>query len=97
MGKAVDKNGNLRELQIVELAPVSYLPAPPKDRRFRLTDARGVRRELSALYAEFRNGKIDGESARTAGFLLRTLLESIRVDEIERRLEALETGVIRHE
>jgi hypothetical protein len=63
----------------------------PKRRRFRLTDARGVRRELAALYAEFRNGEVDSDTARTGGFLLRTLLESIRTDVIEERITALET------
>ena len=72
-----------------------YFPAVPgatlpKRRRFRLTDARGVRRELAALYAEFRNGEVDVETAKAGGFLLRCLLESIRTDEIERRLCQLE-------
>jgi len=71
-----------------------YLPANPggvpKRRRFRLTDARGVRRELAALYADFRNGEIDPNQARAAGYLLHCLLESIRTDEIERRLSDLE-------
>lgn len=72
-----------------------YLPAPTtaaaiKRRRFRLTDARGVRRELAALYAEMRNGEIDTDTAKAGGFLLRCLLESIRTDEIEQRLNQLE-------
>lgn len=70
-----------------------WLPAMdgnPKRRRFRLTDARGVRRELAALYAEFRNGEIDSETVKASGFLLRCLLESIRTDEIEQRLTDLE-------
>lgn len=71
-----------------------YLPAnpggTPKRRRFRLTDARGVRRELAAVYADFRNGVIDPNQARAAGYLLQCLLESIRTDEIEQRLTELE-------
>jgi hypothetical protein len=59
-------------------------------RRFRLTDARGVRRELAGLYAELRNDEIDSDKARTAAFILRCLLESLRLDEIEQRLTALE-------
>jgi hypothetical protein len=59
-------------------------------KRVRLTDARGVRRELAALYAEFRNGAVDAEQAKTGGFLLRCLLESIRCDELETRLAKLE-------
>jgi hypothetical protein len=72
-----------------ELIPFAT-PPTPKVRRFRLGDARGVRRELAALYAEFRNGVIDADTARTGAFVLRTVLESIRVDEIESRLNALE-------
>jgi hypothetical protein len=59
-------------------------------RRPSLGTARGVRRELAAVYLEFRRNQIDAETAKTAGFILRTLLESIRMDEIERRIEALE-------
>lgn len=66
------------------------ISAVPKRRRFRLTDARGVRRELAALYAELRNGEIKLHTAKAAGFLLRCLLESIRTDEIEHRLAELE-------
>lgn len=70
------------------------IPAQPagvfKRRRFRLTSANGVRRELAAVYGEFRNQQIDADRARTAAFILRCLLESMRVDEIERRLTDLE-------
>ena len=59
-------------------------------RRPSLGNARGIRRELAACYLEFRRGDLDTEQAKTAGFLLRCLLESIRTDEIERRLAELE-------
>jgi hypothetical protein len=62
----------------------------PKVRRFRLTTARGVRRELAALYGEMRNGQTDLDTAKAGAFILRCLLESIRVDEIDGRLTALE-------
>lgn len=84
------RNGNDGSLQSID---GEYLPAAPgegKRRRFRLTDARGIRRELAGMYSEFRNGQIDGNTARTAAFVLRCLLESIRVDEIEKRLTDLE-------
>lgn len=68
----------------------AIMAGQPGRRRFRLTDARGVRRELAGLYAEFRNGLVDVETAKAAGFLLRCLLESIRTDEIEQRLTTLE-------
>lgn len=83
------KNGNKQSEQPLD---GEYLPADQggKLRRFRLTDARGVRRELAAVYAQLRNGQIDVEKAKACGFLLRCLLESIRTDEIESRLSLLE-------
>ncbi|WP_296697500.1 hypothetical protein [Thiocapsa sp. UBA6158] len=62
----------------------------PAPRRFRLTSARNVRRELSVLYAELRNGEVDPETCRTGAFLLRCVLESLRLDEFETRLDDLE-------
>ncbi|WP_367025417.1 hypothetical protein ABZN20_12130 [Methylococcus sp. ANG] len=59
-------------------------------RRPSLTTARGIRKELAALYLEHRRGEIDNDHTRTAGFILRTLLESIRTDELEARIEQLE-------
>lgn len=63
---------------------------PPAPRRFRLTSARGVRKELAGLYGELRSGKVQPEVARAGGFILRTVLESLRLDEVERTLEQLE-------
>jgi hypothetical protein len=79
----------LPQALVGELIP--FAPPPvPKVRRFRLTSARGIRRELAAIYTELRNGELDNETARTAAFILRCTLESIRTDEIESRLTALE-------
>lgn len=88
-----DLNGNRRHLQAIEGEHIPASPggAMPKRRRFRLTDARGVRRELAALYAEMRNGEIDIDTAKAGGFILRCLLESIRTDEIDQRLTELES------
>jgi hypothetical protein len=68
-------------------------PLPVKGRRFTLNTARDVRRELANLYSRFQNGKIDADMARTGAFVLRTLLEGIRIDEIERRLVEIEERV----
>lgn len=81
---------NTHQALIGELIPADKGPSGKKLRRFRLTTARGVRRELAALYAELRNGRVDEETARAGGFLLRCVLESLRLDEIEQRLTALE-------
>lgn len=87
-----DQTGNETALQAIdgEYIPGQAGGAQAKRRRFRLTDARGVRRELAALYAEMRNGEIDLDTAKAGGFLLRCLLESIRTDEIEQRISQLE-------
>ncbi|HSO84285.1 hypothetical protein [Thiocapsa sp.] len=62
----------------------------PRPRQYRLTSARQIRKELSRLYGELRTGQTDAETARTGAFLMRTILESIRVDQIETELDALE-------
>jgi hypothetical protein len=63
-------------------------------RRPTLTNARGVRREIAATYLEFRRGEIDEQHAKTATFLLRTLLEAVAATEFETRLAALEGRTI---
>lgn len=73
-----------------ELIPASLAPMP---KRLRLSTARDVRRELHRLYALMMDGTIDTDTARTGGFLLRCSLESLRIDEIETRLVALENEV----
>jgi hypothetical protein len=70
-----------------ELIPAPLAPMP---KRLRLNTARDVRRELHRLYGLMMEGRIDTDTARTGGFLLRCSLESLRIDEIETRLEALE-------
>jgi hypothetical protein len=64
--------------------------APAMPKRLRLSTARDVRRELHRLYGLLMAGELDNETARTGGFLLRTMLESIRTDELETRLAVLE-------
>jgi hypothetical protein len=59
-------------------------------RRPALTTARGIRKELAATYTEFRRGEIDEPHARTAAFLLRTMLEALAATEIEARVAVLE-------
>lgn len=84
--------GNEMDPEAIEGELIEAEPGPvrPKPRRYRLTDARGIRRELSSLYSQYRNGDLTGEHARTCTFILRTLLESIRIDDIDNRLKSLE-------
>lgn len=62
----------------------------PTPRRFRLTSARGVRKELSGLYARMINDETNPEVARVGAYVLRTRLEAIRLDVIEAELKRLE-------
>jgi hypothetical protein len=59
-----------------------------------LTTARGIRKELAMLYMEHRPGEIDEPHAKTATFILRTMLEALAATEFETRLEALEGKTI---
>jgi len=61
-----------------------------QSRHLRLTSARALRRELAAVYAQFRNGALSSEQTKTSVYVLRTLGEMLRLDEIESRLAALE-------
>lgn len=71
---------------LAELAP------KPPARRFLLRTAREVRAEVAKVYREYRTGKIDGATARDSGYLLKIIIDSIRADELEVRIEALERG-----
>jgi hypothetical protein len=73
----------------------AFMGGMPK--RLRLTTARDVRRELHRLYGMLMAGQLDTDTARTGGFLLRTMLESIRTDELETRLTALEQSTIQED
>ncbi len=83
-------NNNALSIVPVESATKPARPAPPRPRQFRLTNARAIRRELAVLYAELRNGRIDSDLAKTGAYLLRTILEALRTDEIEVRIDELE-------
>lgn len=78
--------------QVIEGELIPANKPPLSSKRIRLTTARDVRRELHRLYDGVLRGEIDTDTGRTGGFLLRTLLESIRIDEIETRLTELEKG-----
>ncbi len=84
-----------RKLKIV--APESQgetaQPAPPARRKTRLNTAGNVRVELARLYHELRRGEVDSDTARAATFILRSLLESLRLDHFEQRLDELELEV----
>lgn len=73
-----------------ELIPAPRTVGVPKRKRIPLTNARGVRRELAATYHRLHNGEIDCDLARSGAFILRCLLEALRVDDLEARLTRLE-------
>jgi hypothetical protein len=78
-----------------ELIPASTPPHVAMPKRLRLTTARDVRRELHRLYELMMRGEVNTDTARTGGFLLRCMLESIRIDEIEDRLSVLENREVK--
>lgn len=59
-------------------------------RRFRLSTARDARRELARVYTMILHGEIEPDTARAAVGALRAVVETIRVDEFDQRLRALE-------
>jgi hypothetical protein len=63
----------------------------PAEKRPRLANVRGVRREMAAVYHELVNGKIDSEAAKARVYTLRAIAEAIRLDEIERKLHELDS------
>jgi hypothetical protein len=79
--------------QIIEVVEV-FPNRRGYSRRPTLTTARGIRKELAATYLEFRRGEIDEPHAKTAAFLLRTMLEALAASEIESRLAVLEGKTI---
>lgn len=56
----------------------------------RLTTARDVRRELARLYGEARAGAIDPATATKLAHVLELLRRAIELDDITKRLDALE-------
>lgn len=76
--------------QVVVLAP------PPPAGRIQstpLSRLSEVRYELSKLYREARNGKINVSDATRLAYLLQVLAKIIEGSDLERRIEALEKGV----
>ena len=64
-------------------------PATPV-RVGRLESARDVRRELARLYRRSLRGELPAADASKLGSVLNHILTSVRVDELEARLVALE-------
>lgn len=81
---ALKKAADALEGEVISACRTGYARRPS------LGTARGVRRELAALYLELRRGEIDEKHATSAAYLLKTILEAIRLDEIETRLARLE-------
>jgi hypothetical protein len=86
------RNTSETKPQVVEV--IEIIPNRGYSRRPTLTTARGIRKELAMLYMEHRRGEISESHAKTATFLLRTLLEAVAATEFETRLAALEGKTI---
>lgn len=61
-----------------------------KRRRFRLTSARGCRREVASLYAEARDGTMPIEVAVKLTYIVSSLVKILSDCELEQRVTALE-------
>jgi hypothetical protein len=82
------ENSNAKIPQVIEGEVLTKKIAPLK--RLALTNARAIRREMVSVYEDLRRGQMDNDTARTSAFVLRCVLESIRLDEVEQRLSELE-------
>jgi hypothetical protein len=67
--------------------------AAPVRRRFRLTSARGCRRELVSVYAAARSGELDWGSATKAAYILLTLIRVIEGVDFEDRIKLIEQAI----
>lgn len=63
---------------------------PPPVRVGRLESARDVRKELARLYRRALRGEVAPSDASKLGSVLNHILTSVRVDELEARIVALE-------
>jgi len=63
-------------------------PSPPKVGR--LTNLRGVRTELRAVYADARQGRIDTQDATRLAYVLQVTAKVLETEALEARLEKLE-------
>lgn len=72
---------------------MEVLPPPPRGKgSIALTKMSHIRSELSRLYREARNGKIDLGDATKLTYILQVLAKVIEGNELEARIEALEAA-----
>jgi hypothetical protein len=70
---------------------IADVPSPPSPRRaVRLRTAGDARRLIARTVNDLLRGKIDPAVAGKVGFLLGVFIRSIEVDELEKRIQALE-------
>lgn len=78
----------------VEGELVPRTPSPPaKWRPVSLNTARSVRREMTRVYNQVREGHLDVQEGARLVYILGEIRRSIEVDEFEGRLEALEEKI----
>ena len=66
----------------------------PRRIRVKLETVTDARKEMSKLYREARAGKLDVQDASRLANILMLIGRMIECSDIERRLEALETGAV---
>lgn len=58
--------------------------------RLRLSNPKDIRRTLAKITNQLANGEIDTKKASTMAYLCNCILQSIRVDELEKQVRELE-------
>ena len=67
-------------------------PPPPAQKRVRLASVTDCRLELTKLYREMRNGKLDIQDGSRLANVVTLISRAFQESEIEARLAALEAG-----
>lgn len=73
---------------VIDGATGATCPTPPK---INLSSAEDIRRETARVYREARAGQIDPADATKLTYILDRIARMLETQDLERRLEALET------
>src|SRR5687767_6622372 len=71
------------------LDPSAIEPTPPP-RRIKLASVRGVRREMAAVYADCRQGRMDAVIGTKLVYMLVSIAKVLEASDLEQRIGVLE-------